>query len=115
MLKRLTAFLGFLDSMHQAYRGVNIKKDIFQIVQVIGNGDVFGAVVKLAKMAAQLLIIVSIFFLAISIPDYFVQKRDFMEEMKMTKQEQKEEYKEMEGEYSRGAFFKLYCIYYTIF
>ena len=77
---------------------VYIKKDIFQIVQVIGNGDVFGAVVKFAKMAAQLLIIVSILFLAISIPDYFVQKRDFMEEMKMTKQEQKEEYKEMEGD-----------------
>jgi flagellar biosynthetic protein FlhB len=77
---------------------IYIKKDIFQIVQVIGNGDVFGAIAKFSKMAAQLLIIVSILFLAIAIPDYFVQKRDFMEEMKMTKQEQKEEFKEMEGD-----------------
>lgn len=77
---------------------VYIKKDIFVLIEVIGNGDVAGAVGKIAKMAATLLIIVSILFLAISIPDYFVQKKDFMEEMKMTKQEQKEEYKEMEGD-----------------
>ena len=77
---------------------IYIRKDIFVIIDIIGNGDAFGALAKVAKMAAQLLIIVSILFLIISIPDYFVQKRDFMEEMKMTKQEQKEEYKEMEGD-----------------
>ena len=77
---------------------IYIKKDIFVIIDIIDNGDAYGALAKVAKMAAQLLIIVAILFLAISIPDYFVQKRDFMEEMKMTKQEQKEEYKEMEGD-----------------
>lgn len=77
---------------------IYIRKDIFDLIQIIDNGNVYGAVVKIAKMAAQLLIIVAVFFLAISIPDYFVQKHDFMEEMKMTKQEQKEEYKEMEGD-----------------
>ena len=49
-------------------------------------------------MAAQILITVAVLFLALSIPDYFVQRHDFMEEMKMTKQEVKEEYKEMEGD-----------------
>ncbi|MBQ7753467.1 MAG: EscU/YscU/HrcU family type III secretion system export apparatus switch protein, partial [Treponema sp.] len=39
---------------------VYIKKDIFDIIQVIDYGDVFGAIVKFSKMAAQLLIIVSI-------------------------------------------------------
>lgn len=77
---------------------VYIKKDIFVIIEIIGNGDIFGALVKVAKMASQLLLIVAFFFLVISIPDYIVQRRDFMEEMKMTKQEQKEEYKEMEGD-----------------
>lgn len=77
---------------------VYIKKDIFVLIQIIDNGNIIGAVGKIAKMAAQLLIIVAVFFLAIAIPDYFVQKHDFMEEMKMTKQEQKEEYKEMEGD-----------------
>ena len=49
-------------------------------------------------MAAKMLITVAVLFLVISIPDYFVQKHDFMQEMRMTKQEVKEEYKEMEGD-----------------
>ena len=71
---------------------IYIKKDI------IDNGNVAGALGQVAKMAAQILITVAVIFLAISIPDYFVQRHDFMEEMKMTKQEVKEEYKEMEGD-----------------
>lgn len=75
-----------------------IRKDIFILLEVINNGDLVGAVSRIAKMCAQLLVIVSIIFLVISIPDYFVQRKDFMEELKMTKQEVKEEYKEMEGD-----------------
>lgn len=75
-----------------------IKKDIFVLIEIISNGEITSAIGKIASMAAQILIIVAIIFLVISIPDYFVQKHDFMEEMKMTKQEQKEEYKEMEGD-----------------
>ncbi len=75
-----------------------IKKDIFVLVEIISNGEISSAVGKIATMAAQILIIVAVIFLVISIPDYFVQRHDFMEEMKMTKQEQKEEYKEMEGD-----------------
>ena len=75
-----------------------IKKDIFILVDIINNGDIAEALKLIAKMAAQILLTVALFFLVISIPDYFVQRHDFMEEMKMTKQEQKEEYKEMEGD-----------------
>ncbi len=75
-----------------------IKKDLFFLVDIIDNGDVAGALGQVAKMAAQILITVAVLFLALSIPDYFVQRHDFMEEMKMTKQEVKEEYKEMEGD-----------------
>ncbi|MBC6713696.1 flagellar biosynthesis protein FlhB [Treponema sp. Marseille-Q3903] len=75
-----------------------IRKDIFVLIDIIDNGDIGMAIGKVAKMAAQIMITVAIIFLAISIPDYFVQRHDFMQEMKMTKQEQKEEYKEMEGD-----------------
>ncbi|MCR5188676.1 MAG: flagellar biosynthesis protein FlhB [Treponema sp.] len=77
---------------------IYIKKDIFVLCEIISNGEIASAIGKLAAMAAKILITVAVIFLVISIPDYFVQKRDFMEEMKMTKQEQKEEYKELEGD-----------------
>ena len=75
-----------------------IRKDLFVLIDIIDNGSVGVALGQVAKMAAQILITVAIIFLAIAIPDYFVQRHDFMEEMKMTKQEVKEEYKEMEGD-----------------
>ena len=75
-----------------------IKKDLFTLIDIIDNGDVAGALAQVARMAAQILITVAVLFLALSIPDYFVQRHDFMEEMKMTKQEVKEENKEMEGD-----------------
>lgn len=75
-----------------------IKKDLFVLIDIIDNGEVASALSQVAKMAAQILITVAVLFLALSIPDYFVQRHDFMEEMKMTKQEVKEEYKEMEGD-----------------
>ena len=77
---------------------IYIKKDLFVLIDIIDNGDVSGALGQVARMAAQILITVAVLFLALSIPDYFVQRHDFMEEMKMTKQEVKEEYKEMEGD-----------------
>ncbi|MCR4734757.1 MAG: flagellar biosynthesis protein FlhB [Treponema sp.] len=75
-----------------------IKKDIFVLIQILQNGQILMGIAKIAKMAAQILIIVAVFFLAVSIVDYFIQRREFMESMKMTKQEQKEEYKELEGD-----------------
>ena len=75
-----------------------IKKDLFVLIDILDNGDVASALGQVARMAAQILITVAVLFLALSIPDYFVQRHDFMEEMKMTKQEVKEEYKEMEGD-----------------
>ena len=49
-------------------------------------------------MIGTLLVVVSVLFIIIAIPDYFVQKREFMESLKMTKYEVKQEYKEMEGD-----------------
>ena len=75
-----------------------IRKDVFILCQIIKSGQIFEALKQIAMMAAQILIVVAVIFLIISIPDYFNKKKDFMEEMKMTKQEVKEEYKEMEGD-----------------
>ncbi|MBO5482554.1 MAG: flagellar biosynthesis protein FlhB [Spirochaetaceae bacterium] len=75
-----------------------IKKNIPILIQVIDNGQITEAIRKIASMCAQILIVVAVIFLVLAIPDYFVIKREFMEEMKMTKQEVKEEYKEMEGD-----------------
>lgn len=75
-----------------------IKRDIFVLIDIIDNGQIVKAIGKIASMAAQIVIIIAVIFLGISIPDFFVQKSEFKEQMKMTKQEVKEEYKEMEGD-----------------
>lgn len=75
-----------------------IRREIPDLLMVISNGQIMIAIQKIAALCAKLLIIVAIFFLVISIPDYFVQRHDFMESMKMTKQEVKQEYKELEGD-----------------
>ncbi|MCF0243019.1 MAG: EscU/YscU/HrcU family type III secretion system export apparatus switch protein [Treponema sp.] len=75
-----------------------IRGNVWKIVQVLATGSVTSAIGVIASTAAKLLIIVAVLFIVISIPDYFVQKHEFMESMKMTKQEQKEEFKEMEGD-----------------
>ncbi len=63
-----------------------------------GNGNIAGAFAKIASIAIKLLLFAAIFFVIISIPDYVIQKKEFMDSLKMTKQEVKEEYKEMEGD-----------------
>ncbi len=68
------------------------------LFMIHGNGNVAGAIGKIASIAMQLLFFAAVFFLVISIPDYFVQRREFIESLKMTKQEVKQEYKEMEGD-----------------
>ena len=75
-----------------------IKKNIFTIVQVVSNGQILSAVGKIASTAAIILVIVAILFLIISIPDYFVHRHEHRESLKMTKQEVKQEYKELEGD-----------------
>lgn len=65
---------------------------------VLHSRNIYSAVKVVGELVANLLLITSVLFIILSIPDYYVQRRDFMESMKMTKQEQKQEYKEMEGD-----------------
>ena len=74
-----------------------IKNNINQLLTLLET-NLWMGIVFIAKLTGKLLIISACVFLAISIPDYLVQRHQFMESMKMTKQEVKEEYKEMEGD-----------------
>ena len=62
------------------------------------NSGLWHAVGYIAGMSAKLLVIASVIFIIIAIPDYLVQRHQFMESLKMTKQEVKEEYNELEGD-----------------
>ena len=75
-----------------------IRRNIFTIIEIVSNGQILVAVGKIASVGAQILIIVAVIFLGISIPDYFMHRREHRESLKMTKQEVKQEYKELEGD-----------------
>ena len=75
-----------------------IRRNIPLLVHTIKTGNVLSSFSMVSRIAAQLALIVSVIFIIVAIPDYFVQRREFMESMKMTKYEQKQEYKEMEGD-----------------
>lgn len=74
-----------------------IRSETQQLVSLM-NTNFWDGIVFIAETTAKLLIITSIIFIVIAIPDYIVQKKQFMESMKMTKQEVKQEYKELEGD-----------------
>lgn len=74
-----------------------IKSDLHNLLSLMNTG-LWPALVHIGSMAAKILIISAILFLVIAVPDYLVQKRQFMESMKMSKQEVKEEYKTLEGD-----------------
>lgn len=80
-----------------------IRKDMFELIQTISNGQILESMGKIGKMCITLLLIVAIVFVLISIPDYFVQRKEFMDSMKMTKQEVKQEMKELEGDPEKKA------------
>ena len=46
----------------------------------------------------QLIMVIGFLFLLMAIPDYFIQKAEYIEALKMSKQEVKQEYKELEGD-----------------
>lgn len=75
----------------------SIRGEIPKLVTMLEAGF-WSSIVFIADMASRLLLTAGFLFLAISIPDYIFQRRQFMESLKMTKQEIKEEYKQMEGD-----------------
>lgn len=76
---------------------VSIKNEIPKLVTMLDAG-LWSSVSFIATMASRLLLTAGLIFLAIAIPDYIFQRRQFIESLKMSKQEIKEEYKQMEGD-----------------
>lgn len=75
-----------------------ITSNVPAIMGLLKSASVSLALGKIASTAAKIMVICAIIFLIISIPDYIVQRRQFLESMKMSKQDIKQEYKEMEGD-----------------
>lgn len=76
---------------------ISIRNELPKLVSML-NAGLFSSVAFVASMASRLLLTAAFLFLSISIPDYIFQRRQFMESLKMSKQEIKEEYKQMEGD-----------------
>lgn len=76
---------------------MSIRSELPKLIMMI-EGGLFMSVSYIASLVFKLLLVSALFFLAISIPDYLFQRRQFMESLKMSKQEVKEEYKELEGD-----------------
>lgn len=94
---------------------MNLFKSIFKVLaiglvaylivaddfdKILGTPDLSVALALKIILISGLKIVIwtSILLLVLSIPDYFFQKRELMESLKMTKQELKEEYKETQGD-----------------
>ena len=95
--------------------GMNLFKSIFKVLtiglvayliiandfdSILGTPDLSIALALKMILLSGLKIIIwtSIILLALSVPDYYFQKREFLDSLKMTKQELKEEYKETQGD-----------------
>lgn len=76
---------------------ISIRNELPKLVTMLNTG-IWSAIVFVASMASRLLLSAALLFLIISIPDYIFQRHQFMESLKMSKQEIKEEYKQMEGD-----------------
>lgn len=76
---------------------ITIKDDLPQLLSLL-NVNLWKGITHIAFMAAKILVMSAVIFLVIAVPDYLVQRWQFMESMKMTKQEVKEEFKTMEGD-----------------
>jgi flagellar biosynthetic protein FlhB len=76
---------------------MTIQGELPKLVTMLdaGLGTAIGFI---ASLTARLLLTAGILFLVISIPDYVFQRRQFIDSLKMSKQEIKEEYKQMEGD-----------------
>ncbi len=77
---------------------VLIRSDLNQTLAFLHTDGPNAALSQVGKMVSKLLIISSIVLILIAIADYFMQRKQFIDSLKMTKQEVKQEYKELEGD-----------------
>ncbi len=76
---------------------VNIKSEIPELTNAV-KLTVYKSLILVAGIAFRLMVEVAILLLAFALPDYFFQRHQHKESLKMSKHEIKEEYKETEGD-----------------
>lgn len=74
-----------------------VKENYNSLLQV-GNIRIIEIAKEIKNLIVSLFFRISIFMVILSIIDYILQKRIFKKDMRMTKQEVKDEYKQMEGD-----------------
>ncbi len=75
-----------------------IRSDVQTTLGFLKIGSLELAIKSVGWMVSKLLIVSAIILLIIGVFDYVMQRREFKQQMKMTKQEVKEEFKESEGD-----------------
>jgi len=73
-----------------------ISRDFRNIVRLV-DISLPRAFTFISWLVFKLVAVISVAFLILAIPDYFIQKMEYEESLKMTKQELKQETKELEG------------------
>ncbi|MBS0617790.1 MAG: EscU/YscU/HrcU family type III secretion system export apparatus switch protein [Spirochaetes bacterium] len=81
-----------------AFASYLIISDDFISILKTGRMGVGDALRSLGYMSFKLALILVIILLVMSVPDYIFQRSQFIESLKMTKQEVKQEFKEQEGD-----------------
>jgi len=76
---------------------VMIRANIPHFIELLSVSFI-QAVFFIAGTAGKLLASAAFVLLVFAVPDYFFQRKQFIDSLKMTKQELKEEYKELEGD-----------------
>jgi flagellar biosynthesis protein FlhB len=76
---------------------INIRNELENIVGFLTTGFAY-SFKAISIISFKILIEASLFMLVLAIPDYFFQRKQHMESLKMTKQEVKEERKTTEGD-----------------
>jgi len=103
--KRLVSIKGLVElakSVAKMFLIVYImQKAVLPVLPMLlqaGNMPILGAIGMVAGLAFTVAIRVGMFYVFIAILDYFWQRQQFMKQMRMTKQEIKDEYKKLEGD-----------------
>ena len=76
---------------------LNVQPRFGEIARLV-DGTVYHGVLLISRLAFQILLQTAIVFLVLSLIDYFFQRRQHRESLKMTKEEVKEERKTYEGD-----------------
>lgn len=104
-LKKMFSKKNFVEFLKSVFQILFLSLLLYQVVKgalpsllAIPYGGVDNGLAVLATVLKKIVIYSSLAFVAIASADYFFQKTQHLKELKMTKEEVKKEYKEMEGD-----------------